>query len=287
MDEVAATVLFPFGGNASFGKLAVESMVKHSIYPLGLLVAVEPMATDADKEWVRSLETSWPGPVRLLFNEKRGGYYGTCNRLVEECPSEVAILFTNDQVAAPGWDAELLKYLAPNRFVTGRLVESGATLIADRTIWKNFGKVPEDFDEAAFIAFCASFVPPVPLDLPRHYIPMAFHVDDFKRSGMFVAGKDTMNVSTYREDLYFFLRCLEQGIELVEVQKPNSYHFQSGSKRKTALLRGLLNYIYPFGLRPLHKRLTGYVALIDALEEAGGREQLERVLASLEKDSKV
>ena len=197
---------------------------------------------------------------------------------MKRCPTPAVIVFTTDQVAAPGWDTELLRWLKPNRFVTGRLIESGASLIADGTIWKNFGYSPVDFDEDAFLAFCRGFEPPRAVDIPRHYLPLGFFVDDFIRAGMYDGGLDTTAVSTRREDLFFFLRALEQGFEVVEVQKALTYHFQHGSKRSKALLRRHLNWIYPFGLKYLHRAATGYVSLYDTLKSRGAAAQIEEIL---------
>jgi len=47
-----ATVLMPFGGNAAYGRLAVDSMIRHSRKCLGLLMVIEPMATErSGSEW--------------------------------------------------------------------------------------------------------------------------------------------------------------------------------------------------------------------------------------------
>ncbi len=272
-----ATILFPFGGGDRYGRLAISSLQRYSVLPLGLTIAVEPMATAEERAWVKTIPSLWNGNVNIIWNMTRRGYYGTVNEMARNCPTPIGIIFTNDQVASPNWDVELLKVLKPNRFVTGRLVESGASLIADGTIWRRFGYNPEVFNEKKFIDFCKNYNPVQNIDVPRHYIPMAFYVDDFRRAGMFEEGKDTMSVSTFREDLHFFLRALKQGFEIVEAQKALTYHFQHGSKRTTSLFRRHLNWIYPFGLKHVHRMVTGYVSLYDSMISNGSAELISRI----------
>jgi len=277
-----ATILFPFGGNFHFGELAIDSLIRHSREKLNLIFVVEPMADQQDRDWVKTIPSRWPAHCEVIYNQNRCGYYGTINKAAQRCSTPIGIIFTNDQVASPGWDTELLCWLSPNRFVTGRLVESGASLIADGTIWRRFGYTPDEFKEEAFLKFCQNFKPALPLDVPRHYIPMAFYLDDFKRIGMFIEGKDSMNVSgAYREDFNFFIRSFEADFELVEAQKALTYHFQHGSKRKKALFRRYLNWIYPLGLKHLHRWLNGYVSLYDRLTEIGVKTRVEEICSKL------
>ncbi len=264
------SLIMPMYGGSRFARLAVDSLIRHSSMPARLLLVVEPANTEEDDAWLRSLPDAWPGPLRIMRNPERLGYYATVNRGVHACETDMAVIFTTDQVAAPEWDRCLLEAVKPRRFVTGRLVESGANLIADGNLWKNFGYQPEEFDEQAFVHYCRTFQPDRWLDLPRHYIPMAFHVKDFIDAGMFREVWDTGNAKTTREDFDFFLRVHRLGFELVEVQKPLSYHFQSGS-RKGRFRYSFLNAVYPYGLKHVHRWLTGYVSPYNALWAQGAR----------------
>lgn len=272
------SIIFPFYRGFKFAKLGLESMVRNNTYKYPLLVGIEPGAPPEDLAWLETIPKVWPGEARLYYHEKQLGAYGNPNFLVDKAETSAVIWFTTDQVAGPEWDKYLLRYLRPGRFVTGRLVEAGATLIGDRTMWKRFGVTVDEFDQDQFERFCRSWSPQCELDLPRHYIPMAFHVDDFKDLGMFEAGKDSSAIRTYRADLYFFIQLLEKGYELVEDQRALTYHFQSGSKRAGMTPGGYLNWVYPFGLYWLHKLVTGYEPLIKTLESHGARKQLKQVL---------
>jgi hypothetical protein len=275
----STTIVMPLYGHTDFADLAVRSMVRHSVSKPSLLLVVEPVNTEADEEWLRNVATVWPWGIKIIRNQQRRGYYGSVNVGIRACHTDHAIIFTSDQVASPNWDYELLRYVVPRRFVTGRLIESGANLIADGNIWKRFGFTPEGFDETAFLRYCAKYPVRQVLDVPRHYIPMAFRVEDFVQAGMFVEGRDSDRVSTYREDFYFFLRCFDSGHELVEVQKPLTYHFQSGS-RPNRFRFGVLNLVYPFGLKHIHRWLTGYVSLYDALVKRGAKNRLRQILGA-------
>ncbi|MBN1270397.1 MAG: glycosyltransferase [Kiritimatiellae bacterium] len=281
MADIKASILFPYAGRADYAGLALASIQEYSSQTLGLVITVEPFVQGKDREWVASVPAFWPGPVKLIYNKQRRGAYGSTNEAARQCPTDIAIWFTSDQVASPGWDAELLKWLAPNRFVTGRVIDSGALLAADRTILKRFGSSPDTFKKKAYLRFCREWAPDCEIDLPRHYIPMAFYKEDFFRAGLFTEGKDTMSIRTVRSDFEFFMKCYDEGFELVEAQRCLTYHFGCGSKRTKTALSGLLNWVYPFGLRPVHRMFTGYVALIDALEGKGARKRLERLRASL------
>lgn len=279
MNIPETTVIFPFAGGSDYADLAIDSMIRYSKTPLHLMILVEPIISGRDLDWADAAAARWKHPVQVVRHEKRLGYYAGVNEAVLRCRTPAFIVFTSDQVASPGWDLHLLEWLAPNRFVTGRLIESGASLIADGTIWKNFGYDPASFDEPAFLAFCRSFSPRWEIDVPRHYIPMACFVDDFKRAGLFEGGRDSTAISTYREDLYFFLRALKAGFEVVEAQRALTYHFQHGSKRKRALWRRYLNWVYPFGLKHVHRWVKGYVSLYDSMMANGAGPVAERVRA--------
>ncbi len=257
----AYTLLMPLYGHTEFADLALKSILRHSARVSPLILSVEPVNTAEDENWLSKVSSWWPCPVHIIRNDRQLGYYASVNRMVRECKTDIAILFTSDQVAAPNWDAEMLRHLQYRRFVTGRLVESGAVVIADGNIWKNFGIRPEEFREKDFVEFCSQYRPSRELDIPRHYIPMAFHVEDFRGAGGF-------EEETFREDFYFFMRCCDAGYQLVEVQKPLTYHFQGGS-RKRFLRDRLLNWLYPFGGKYLHRMITGYVSLYDALRAKG------------------
>lgn len=278
MGAEPSSIIFPFARGWPFAKLAVDSMARNSALKHTLLVGVEPIATDDDLQWIKTIPSTWPGPCEIYYHEKTRGPYGNTNFLTEKTKTPIAIWFTTDQVAGPNWDKHLLEYLKPGRFITGRLVEAGATLIGDRTIWKRFGLTAEKFDTKGFDNFCLKFAPPCPLDLPRHYIPMAFYVEDFTRLGKFQAPKEYLDVKAYRADLFFFFKLLDEGYNLLEAQKALTYHFQSGSKRTGMTPGGHLNWIYPWGLRWLHKKLTGYQPLIESLVSHGARKQLNDVL---------
>ncbi len=270
------TIVMPMYGHSDFADLAVRSMIRHSVSTPSLCIVVEPVNTASDEEWLRDVLRVWPWKLRVLRNEKRLGYYASVNRGVRQCETQYAIVFTTDQVAAPQWDQRLLEHMARRRFVTGRLIESGANLIADGNIWRNFGFTPHQFDEHAFVRYCGSVRVKKVLDVPRHYIPMAFHVEDFVQAGLFIEGRDSDKVSTYREDFHFVLRCYDNGYEFVEVQQPLTYHFQSGS-RKGRYRWGWINALYPFGLKYIHRMLTGYVSLYDALNERGAQARVSAV----------
>lgn len=273
------TIIIPMYGHSEFCDLAVKSIAKHSVLSPRLILAVEPVNNKEDEAWLNSLDTIWPYEYEIIRNEKTLGYYSSVNNAVSHCKTDIAVLYTSDQVAAPNWDIMLLEHLKPNRFVTGRLIESGATLIADQNIWKNFGYTPEEFRMKDFIEFCTKYKTKKVLDTPRHYIPMAFYVDDFKRAGMFVDVVDNGTNNTDREDFYFFLRSVKAGFEIVEVQKPLSYHFQSAS-RVGRFKTSLLNYVYPFGLKYLHRLVTGYVSLYDAMRKL--EREMEKIVITFE-----
>lgn len=265
----------PLYGHSDFADLAVRSLIKHSRTQLNLIVVVEPVNTPEDEQWLKKLPALWPGQLKTISNAQRLGYYASVNRGILACETDTAIVFTSDQYAAPDWDEELLRHLAPRRFVTGRLVESGANLIADGNLFRNFGRTPKTFREQNFIAYCRNYIPRHILDVPRHYLPMAFYKQDFIDAGLFTEGNDTDEISTCREDFYFLLRCYDKGYELVEVQKPLSYHFQGGS-RKGRFRMTLLNWFYPLGFKHIHRMLTGYVSLYDALIQRGAQDRMER-----------
>ena len=246
--DPVATLVMPFGGHCGYGKIAIDSLIRWTENPMALILLVEPIVSDEDRAWAMSVPDIWPGPCTIIENEERRGFYGGSNYGTQLAETERVIIWVNDEVASPGWDVPYLEAFAENRIVTGRLVEPGSILIADPVIWKNFGYGPEDWNEASWLAFCKAYTPEKKYDVPRQFQPIGYHKSDFERWGTFDSGKDTMSLHTYREDLYFFLRCYDAGAELVEVQECLTYHFQEDETFWSGLAREFDELDLPLGV---------------------------------------
>lgn len=269
-DVKKTTVIMPVFNNLKYAYFALESIQKHSNTDHNLVLILEPISDSFGESYITKIQNIWRGSIEIIRNDTVKGYYSNINTGVVAAKTDTICMFTSDQVAAANWDTSMFKHLKPKSLITGRLVESGACLIADGNIHKNFGKTLEKFNQQKFDNFVKKYKPPKEIDLPHHYIPCLCYKQDFLDLGGFEQGKDSDKKSTHRGDYYFFIKAYKAGYQLVEVQRIISYHFQniSRSNRSTSVMYTLLNYAYgPLLLKYLHREATGFINLYDTLKK--------------------
>lgn len=86
--------------------------------------------------------------------------YPRVNAMIAAAPTEWCIYWSSDMFPAPGWDVPFLEAAAPDTFVTSCLVEPGVIGVWPHNIKHDFGRRPEEFDRAAFEAFCETVETP-------------------------------------------------------------------------------------------------------------------------------
>ena len=101
--------------------------------------------------------------------------YMAFNNGVKEANGETVILINDDMFVSKEWDVPYIKYAKGKTLVTGYLVEPGVISVSNRNIQKDFGKIPEQYEEKEF----QDWVDKVKLTTPEvifgkgWYMPMA------------------------------------------------------------------------------------------------------------------
>jgi len=149
--------------------------------------------------------------------------YRVLNTLVRQTAAEWIVFSNSDVFMAPGWDEPLLEQAAPQRIVTGVIVEPGAIGVNILNHQHNFGMTPERFDRAAFERWVAE-TPETPAGA-GWYFPSLHHRETFLDFGAF---DTTLGHFPAPLDAIYWDRWLAAGREVVRAQS-YSYHLQQYS----------------------------------------------------------
>jgi glycosyltransferase involved in cell wall biosynthesis len=213
--------------------LAIQSIKKNSDYEVEFLIVVDP---DMNTGKVNSdiLKVCSKHKVKPIVNKDNLGPYGNWNKGASHATTDWLIFATDDQYFAPHWDSELVKVWQPKRLVAGRLVEPGIIPVWRTNIQKDFGVLPSEFEEKAFIKWCkersaSGFTK------DGFFIPMLQHKDDYKTLGGYpTLGKFGTSTAVSNDDLYV-KEALKKGYQFGTAEASYSYHFQASSWKKKTL----------------------------------------------------
>jgi hypothetical protein len=109
-----------------------------------LTVALDCIARNTDIDYELLIDATTPACP-----------YEVINRLARAASAEYVVFANSDVFFAPGWAEPMLAVAAPNKIVTGVLVEPGAIGVNERNAHFNFGMTPDRFDREAFEAWVA------------------------------------------------------------------------------------------------------------------------------------
>jgi len=141
------SIIIPSWNNLAHLKLCVESLQKYSTYQHEIIVHLND-GSDGSLEWARLQG------IKYTHTEKNVGVCLSVNHLVAQVQHDWVLYMNDDMVAAPGWDRAFID-----------AIESGdtdlalffGTLIQPETnghpdiIKQDFGRMPSEFDEVAFL----------------------------------------------------------------------------------------------------------------------------------------
>ncbi|MBS1724538.1 MAG: glycosyltransferase [Armatimonadetes bacterium] len=65
------------------------------------VIVLDDGSTDGSRDWLKDIQAEQPGNVRLVFNEKNLGTYGTLNVGLEEASGEFIAILNDDDLWAP------------------------------------------------------------------------------------------------------------------------------------------------------------------------------------------
>lgn len=174
--------------------------------------------------------------------------YRAWNTACRRARGEYVVLINSDMAFTPGWLDRLMAHDAPGRMVTSRLVERGILQSGQYGIECNFGNVPTDYQETAFLNYARSIVPvsPAPVLYPGGlYMPMWIRREDLERVGYYPEGNplrgSNMDQPVYatREqagqcisgDRVLVEKLRRIGVEHWTAFDSVVYHFQEGEMR--------------------------------------------------------
>lgn len=181
--------------------------------------------------------------------------YRAYNKGVEIAKGEYVLLVNSDMVYAKGFLKNLLARRAPNRFVCGRLVESGRLVSGTHGVEKDFGSSPKNFQRAQFERFAESLLDSSVLE-GGLFMPLLAHRETFLSLGGFPQGNlKSADLSSYLEagpfeigergddivpgDAAFFQKAQKHGITHETLSNALAYHFQEGELRARKRLFGV------------------------------------------------
>lgn len=144
------SIVIPTWNNLAHLKLCVESLRKNSAYQHEIIVHLND-GSDGSLEWVQAQG------LRYTRSSKNVGICLAMNHVVSMASHDWVLFMNDDMVAAPGWDTAMLGAI---QSADSDLVLFFGTLIQpedggnDIIIKRDFGRTPDTFDEAAFLAGC-------------------------------------------------------------------------------------------------------------------------------------
>ena len=172
--------------------------------------------------------------------------YRAYNFGVANAKGEYVFLTNSDMSYTKGFLMNLLSYAQPNKYVVGKLVESGRLTPADHAVEKNFGKKLRRFERENFNLFANSIRQKGEVK-GGLYMPSIIQRELFLRLGGYPEGNiKSENLDSYLQggeieyaipgdsmlagDFAFIQKAKRFGIEHSTIQDAIAYHFQEGEK---------------------------------------------------------
>tara|TARA_R110002012_G_scaffold2673_1_gene12777 strand:- start:95 stop:1384 length:1290 start_codon:yes stop_codon:yes gene_type:complete len=152
------------------------------------------------------------------------GYSRNNNLLVELANYDIVSYLQSDMVISPHYDTDVLKQLEPNTILSATRVEPPLHGESDKTITKNLGVYPKDFNLEEWNKY--SLTVKQNKDTNYFFAPITFYKQDW----LDIGGYDTL-FRRSREDSDFAQRCLYAGIKLKQTYNTVVYHFTCTSSR--------------------------------------------------------
>lgn len=152
------------------------------------------------------------------------GYSRNNNLLVELAKYDIVSYLQSDMVISPHYDTDVLNQLEPNTILSATRVEPPLHGESDKTITKNFGLYPKDFNLKEWNIYS----PTVKKDKEFNYFfaPLTFYKDTWLNIG----GYDTL-FRRSREDSDLVQRFIHSGVKLKQTFNAIVYHFTCTTSR--------------------------------------------------------
>lgn len=208
------------------------------------------VANDANETVLQYLkDNNIPHFIHNNTEEQRKEWYinnvyrawNTAGRMAK---GEYVVFINSDMAFTPGWLDRLIEKITPDTVVCSRLVERGIMRSGQYGIERNFGNVPDDYNEFEFINYSKSIVEDsiYPGGL---YMPILIKKDHLESIGYYPEGNVKYGSDIFKPeyakpgealipgDKIFIQRLLTIGVKHVTNFASIVYHFQEGEMRDT------------------------------------------------------
>ena len=152
------------------------------------------------------------------------GYSRNNNLLVELAKYDIVSYLQSDMVISPHYDTDILSQIEPNTILSATRVEPPLHGESDKTITKNFGLKPSEFDLKEWNKYSITIKREDKLEY--FFAPITFYKDVW----LGIGGYDTL-FRRSREDSDLVQRCVHKGIKLKQTFNAVVYHFTCTSSR--------------------------------------------------------
>jgi len=167
--------------------------------------------------------------------------WNTAGRMAK---GEYIVFINSDMAFSPGWLEILVKNMRENVCVCSRLVERGIMRSGTYGVERNFGNVPEDYNEAAFLEFIETIrlkqIHPSGLYMPMLIKKEYMEKVNYYPEGNIVPGSDIFNPVYAKRgepctsgDLILIQKLKTIGVGHYTNFNSLVYHFQEGEMRDT------------------------------------------------------
>ena len=162
----------------------------------------------------------------IIIDTTRGGVYSFINRMARAASADWLVFMNSDVFVAPGWAEPMLAAAAPNKIVTGVIVECGAIGVNTVNVHHNFGMRPETFRRAEFEQWVAESAVAITGD--GWYFPSLHNKEAFLNMGGFDTAQGEFPVPL---DIDYWNKWKQSG---GMIQRVNSfcYHLQNYSNEE-------------------------------------------------------
>lgn len=180
---------------------------------------------DGTIEYLRSIKNDFY-QVKIVTHTLRPvvGPERNINLIVELASNDIVSYLQTDMVVSKNYDTNILSTLENDCILSSTRIEPPLHGISDKTVTKNFGLDPQNFEWDNFLEFSNNIKHNK--EIEYFFAPFTFYKSAWEKIG----GFDTI-FRRSRCDSDLVQRCLRAGIKLKQTFKANVYHFTCVSSR--------------------------------------------------------
>ncbi|HTJ13934.1 MAG TPA: glycosyltransferase [Dinghuibacter sp.] len=234
------SLLIPSWNNLEYLRLCIDSIRRHSVVPLQIIVHVND-GRDGTLEWVKSQPD-----IDYTHSVENIGVCYALNHARSLARGEYIVYINDDMYVCPGWDTALMDEVRaighPWFFLSSTMIEPRATG-NPAVIVQDFGSTVAEFREASLLAGYES--------LPQNdwmgatWPPNIVHKDVWD----LVGGYSVEFSPGLYSDPDFSMKLWTMGVRLYKgVAKSRVYHFMSKSLGRVALNEGDKTFVRKWGI---------------------------------------